>query len=263
METLSPIKKTPIYPHFGATIEGIDVNNLSKEDITYLRNSLNEHQLLILKAHTLSPKEQVEFSSIFGALETFPYNANQFEKHPEIFRLSTDKSKGYQNVGFYWHQDGSFNQIPTPISIFHLTEIPKNGGETLLADAQKVYTMLPDELKNIAENLKTNVSNSAIHDLVIEHPMTKKKGIYLNYGLTQSIFSTDEHVTQLEIKAVIDKITQYLELPDVKYRHKWEEGDIVIADNYAVFHQATPTLNDSTRTLHRTTIKGEYELNRS
>ncbi|MBW1296028.1 TauD/TfdA dioxygenase family protein [Aquimarina litoralis] len=261
MKTLNPIKTTPLYPHFGATIEGIGINHLNKEEIIFIKNSLSQHRLLIVKGHTLSPEEQVQFSSIFGELETFPYNVNQFEEHPEIFRLSTDKEKGYQNVGFYWHQDGSFNQNPTPISIFHLTEIPVNGGETLFADAQKVYTMLPKGLKDIAQRLKTNVSGTAIHDLVVTHPITQKKAIYLNYGLTKNIFSEDKSITEIEIKATLDKITQYLELPDVKYKHKWEDGDIVIADNFAVFHKATPTLNDSTRTLHRTTIKGNYTLN--
>ncbi len=262
MATFNPIKTTPIYPQFGAIIDGVDVTNISEDNKALLIKALREHRLLVVKGHTLSPEEQVQFSSIFGELETFPYNSNQFKDYPEIFRLSTNKEKGYQNVGFYWHQDGSFSQNPTPISIFHLTEIPAYGGETLFADAQKVYLMLPEQLKGIAEHLKTNVSGTAIHNLVIDHPITGKKAIYLNYGLTRSIFSKEKNITQVEIKAVLDKITRYLELPDVKYKYKWEEGDIVIADNFAVFHQATPTLNDSTRTLHRTTIKGEYEHNR-
>lgn len=263
METLYPIKTTAIYPHFGVVIDGVDATNINEEDKELLLENVRKHRLVVVKGHTLSPEEQVQFSRIFGELETFPYHPNQFKDHPEIFRLSTDKEKGHQNVGFYWHQDGSFNPNPTPISIFHLIEIPAYGGETLFADAQKVYRMLPKHLKDIAERLKTNVSSTAIHDLVIDHPVTQEKAIYLNYGLTRGIFSEEKNITEMEIKAVLDKITQYLELPDVKYKHKWEVDDIVIADNFAVFHQATPTLNDSTRTLHRTTIKGEYKLNRN
>ncbi len=263
MKTINPLKTTPIYPQFGAVIDGLDVTNISKDGQALIIENLRKHRLVVIKGPTLGPEEQVQFSSIFGELETFPYHPNQFKDHPEIFRLSTNKEKGHQNVGFYWHQDGSFNQNPTPISIFHLTEIPAYGGETLFADAQKVYRMLPKHLKDIAKHLKTNVSGTATHDLVINHPVTGEKAIYLNYGLTRSIFSKEKNITEAEIKAVFDRITQYLELPDVKYKHKWEEGDIVIADNFAVFHQATPTLNDSTRTLHRTTIKGEYTLGRN
>ncbi|MGB5818813.1 MAG: TauD/TfdA family dioxygenase [Saonia sp.] len=261
MKTIRKTKNTGLYPDFGVIIEGLDINNMNKDETVDLRTKLQEHQLLLVKAKTMRPKEQVEFSKVFGALEKFPYSPTQFKEYPEIFRLSTDTEKGYENVGFYWHQDGSFNTTPTSISIFHLTEIPRTGGATLFANAYRLYDLLPEAMKTIAENLKTEDRGGAVHDVVITHPITGKKAIYLNFGLTRQIYSTNE-TKQEDIKAALDKISRIINLPDVMYTHHWKEGDIVIIDNYAVFHKATAVKDGSTRTLHRTTIKGHHTLNR-
>lgn len=261
MKTIDNRTVSSLYPDFGSIIKIDNINKVDNEEAELLREKLYKDQLLIVKAKTLHPKEQIQFSKIFGDLETFPYNPSQFKEFPEIFRLSTDIKKGYKNVGFYWHQDGSFNQMPTPISIFHLTEIPKSGGATLFANAQKVYNLLPTEMKKIALHLKTQDRGGAIHDVVITHPITNKKAIYLNFGLTDQIFATN-NTKREDIKNVITKIAEIIELPDVKYTHNWQKGDTVIIDNYAVFHKATAIQDNSIRTLHRTTVKGKHMLNR-
>ncbi|WP_271766238.1 TauD/TfdA dioxygenase family protein [Aquimarina algiphila] len=260
METISKITQTKLYEDFGTIIENLNIDDIDKKETIDLKALLQKHQLLIVKSRTLTPKEQVVFSKKFGELETFPFYPTQFKDYPEIFRLSTDIKKGHKNVGFYWHQDGSFDIKPTPISIFHLIKIPKSGGETLFSNAYKVYDLLPEEMKTIAEHLKTVHAGGIKHDLVITHPITGKKAIYINFGLTHQIYSINNSKKE-DIRAVIDEIERIINLPDVMYAHSWEEGDIVVIDNYSVFHQATRVNDDTERTLHRTTIKGSNTLN--
>ena len=116
-------------------------------------------------------------------------------------------------------------------------------------------------MKKIAEHLKTEDRGGVQHDVLIAHPITGKKAIYLSFGLTRQIFSTN-HTDRQEIKEVLDEITRIIELPDVKYAHNWKEGDIVIIDNYSVFHKATQVKDGSVRILPRTTIKGNHTLNK-
>jgi len=62
------------------------------------------------------------------------------------------------------------------------------------------------------------------------------------------------------------EITGILDRPDVGYSHKWEEGDVIIIDNLAVAHKATPgahTAKSGLRILHRTTCKGSAPLDPS
>jgi hypothetical protein len=49
----------------------------------------------------------------------------------------------------------------------------------------------------------------------------------------------------------------HLDRPDISYSHKWNEGDVIVIDNLAVAHKASPgahTLSSGLRILHRTTV---------
>ena len=252
----------PLTPHLGAVITGLDLSQAHYEEglVTEIKEAFTTYQLLLIKDKILTPAEQVRFSRIFGELEKFPYSPSQVKEYPEIFRLSTNLEKGYTNVGFYWHQDGSFRPTPTAASIFHLVKVPKSGGETLFANAYEAYKRIPDHLKSLAERLKTVHEGNIIHDLVIPHPATGKKALYLNMGLVKSIMGFEK-----EEKAKVDELISHfqpiLDHPEVMYTHPWEEGDLIVADNYSVFHQATPTAPEEERTLHRTTVAGGLTLN--
>ncbi|MEM8907148.1 MAG: TauD/TfdA family dioxygenase [Bacteroidota bacterium] len=263
MKVKAKYRTTALRPDWGLVVNGLDLHQpLDATTATQLQALLQQHQLLVIKGHSaLEPAQQVAFSKVFGTLETFPYNGNQLKAFPEVFRLSTDRKKGYQNVGFYWHQDGSFKPQPTAISIFHLVDLPTNGGATLFANAHQVYDLLPKASQAIAKKLKTRDRGGVVHDLVIQHPFTGREAIYLNMGLTDQIFATSP-LERTQISNLLQEIENIFAQATIPYTHHWEKGDVVVADNYAVFHQATAVEGEGTRTLHRTTIEGQHALNR-
>lgn len=60
-----------------------------------------------------------------------------------------------------------------------------------------------------------------------------------------------------DMDAFFGRFSDLLDDPAVSYSHKWREGDVVIIDNLAVAHKASPgahTLASGLRILHRTTI---------
>jgi len=60
-----------------------------------------------------------------------------------------------------------------------------------------------------------------------------------------------------EMEAFFSAFSSLLDNPAVSHSHKWEEGDVVIIDNLAVAHKATPgahTKAAGLRILHRTTV---------
>ncbi|MEM7552212.1 MAG: TauD/TfdA family dioxygenase [Bacteroidota bacterium] len=256
------IQIEPLKPHLGAIITSLDLSTkqYDGEVIKEIMDAYRTYQLLLFRDTILRPEEQIRFSQLFGKLETFPYRPTQIREHPEIFRLSTNEDEGYLNVGFYWHQDGSFRNTPTATSIFHLVKVPHEGGETLFANAYEAYEKIPEHLKELAEKMKTIHEGNVVHDLVITHPVTGKKALYLNLGLVRSVkgFETDERDKAEELMSLFKSI---LDDPKVMYTHEWKEGDLIVADNYSVFHQATETKPDYERTLHRTSILGEATLN--
>ena len=60
-----------------------------------------------------------------------------------------------------------------------------------------------------------------------------------------------------EMDTFFTALSEHLDRPDISYSHKWQQGDVIIIDNLAVAHKATPgahTLAEGLRILHRTTI---------
>ena len=52
-------------------------------------------------------------------------------------------------------------------------------------------------------------------------------------------------------------LSEHLDRADVSYSHKWQQGDVIVIDNLAVAHKASPgahTMKSGLRILHRTTI---------
>ena len=66
-----------------------------------------------------------------------------------------------------------------------------------------------------------------------------------------------------EMDQFFTEFSALLDRPDVSYSHKWAEGDVIVIDNLAVAHKATPGAHTSAsglRILHRTTCKGSGPL---
>jgi alpha-ketoglutarate-dependent 2,4-dichlorophenoxyacetate dioxygenase len=59
-------------------------------------------------------------------------------------------------------------------------------------------------------------------------------------------------------RALLKELLAHAERPEFRYRHEWREGDLVIWDNRAVLHRATPYDTVRYRRLmQRTTVSGD------
>lgn len=245
------MKISPLNEQLGALVTDIDITKaLPIAEKQKLQLALTEHSLLLFRGETLSAQQQINFSRTFGELEVFPWHPSQIKGAPEIFRLANDPNKGYENVGMYWHSDGTFREKSTPISIFHLIEVPEHGGDTWFSHLRKTWLSLPENVKEKIHQLKTVHSNNVIHPLVNKHPVTGHEHIYINVGLTAGILG----LSTQDSRDVIGQIDQHLSLPKNSYQHQWKPGDLLVADNFGVAHQAIPVGKTSNRILHRTTI---------
>ncbi|WP_028217046.1 TauD/TfdA dioxygenase family protein [Paraburkholderia oxyphila] len=238
---------------FGAHVEEADLTSLSHDDVNRLRTALLEHGLLVIQNQELSPAGQVRMSEAFGTLETFPPGQGQLAEYPQIFRVASQPAKGHTNVGRYWHSDGSFLAAATPISIWYLVAQPAMGGETLFADLREAYRAYPEERKPAIDGLVTLHRNGTKHPLVMQHPATREPSLYFNVGLTGGVVG----YTPEQFMALRTDLDDHLSRAGAAYVHHWDEGDVVIADNFRVAHRATPISADQHRILDRTTVRAD------
>lgn len=225
---------------------------LSSDTADRLRHMLSIHGLLVIRAVPLTPRQQIDFSRAFGEVEILPWQPSQLVEHPEIFRVSNHADHGLVEVGSSWHSDGAYLKLPREISIFHIVRVPEHGGETQFTSLQGAFDAASTALLKQLYKKYLIFEDGVTQPIVRRHPVTGRLGLYVTLGSSRKM--NEERIDIAD--ALFTSIEDLLSRNAAVYTHKWQEGDIVVADNFCVAHRARATPPRYLRILHRTTIVG-------
>jgi len=93
-----------------------------------------------------------------------------------------------------------------------------------------------------------------VHPVVISHPLTGRKALYVNSQYTARF----EGMTEEESRPLLDYLCRHCTQPRLTWRHYWLDGDVLIWDNRNVQHYVVKDVFDSaSRTYHRTSTIGD------
>jgi alpha-ketoglutarate-dependent 2,4-dichlorophenoxyacetate dioxygenase len=276
---------TRLTPHFAARVDGIDITRpLDEPAWKDIRAALDEHSVLVFRGQPLDDDTQTAFSRRFGSLEVtrsinpaagtpFARQSNLDIKTGEVIPPD-DRRMVYQLANMLWHSDSSFKEVPSLCSLLSARIVPPEGGATEFASTRCAYPSLTDELKRRVETATAvhdfSWSREQIrpgfftekeraeyppvrHPLVRTNPVNGRRALFLGAHASHIVGMPVEDGRAL-LKALLDHVTQ----PEFRYRHEWQEGDLVIWDNRCVLHRATPF--DTTRhkrLMQRTTVSGD------
>jgi taurine dioxygenase len=76
-----------------------------------------------------------------------------------------------------------------------------------------------------------------VQPLVVTHPVTGRKGLYLNTARMEGVLGMDRDEADALIAELMGRATH----PRYEYRHAWRAGDLVIWDNRTVLIRPTAT----------------------
>ena len=273
---------------FAARIDGVDLARPMDEPTwAAVRAALDEHSVLVFRGQSLDDDAQIAFSRRFGPLEItrsmnptagtpFARQSNLDIKTGEVIPPD-DRRMVYQLANMLWHSDSSFKEVPSLCSLLSARIIPPEGGATEFASARCAYPTLPEPL---TRRVETAV---AVHDFAwsrdqirpgfftekeraeyppVRHPVVRmnpvngRKSLFLGAHASHIVGMPVEDGRAL-LKTLLDHVTQ----PQFRYRHEWQQGDLVIWDNRCVLHRATPF--DTTRhkrLMQRTTVSGTPDV---
>jgi len=279
----------PVSPHIGAEVIGADLrqpvgDNLFRE----LHQAwVDADGLLVVRDQQITPEQQIAFSRRFGELASAGDNPiiqkYALPGYPEIFRVSNKKQDGEplgrEDAGTYWHADGTWQTFPSKASILYGIEIPRVGGNTMFADLYQAWETLTPTLQRMIEGLQAVhamanaggtsfereftgkgdvvAAKTAVHPLVITHPDSGRKALFVNRGYTAQIVG----LSRAESDALLGFLFQHSTAPELVYRHSWRPRDLVIWDNRCTAHYAIPDYKAvGDRYLHRTSVKGDRPM---
>ena len=97
-----------------------------------------------------------------------------------------------------------------------------------------------------------DATQDAVHPVVLVHPRTGRKGLYVNPDFTLRL----EGWTEAESKPLLDYLYTHAARPEFTCRFRWREGSIAFWDNLATWHFALNDYQGARRLMHRITLEG-------
>ena len=271
------IEVRPLSETGGAEIVGIDLSRpvdvAAQEAIL---DAWHAHHMLLFRDQSLDDAAAVRFCRIFGEIQPERQTPSAADRHePGIHYVANTRKDAILPDGDIWfHSDQIFYDLPAMATSLYCIDAPREGGETRFGNCHLAYESLDEETKRRLEGLKAESSylyNSpnrlhkvtaersgnelcAIHPVVRTHPVTGRKGLYVNRLMTDFIVGMD----RAESDALLEQLFDRIEQPQFLWQHKWREGDQVIWDNRSVVHaRNTYDHTNDKRTLRRIAVKGD------
>jgi len=265
---------TRLTPVIGAEVANIDLGSLDVEAGRWIVSALAEHKVLIFRDQHLTPEAHKTVARLFGTGRIHVHHLVRGRTaDDEITPVNHDATSRF-NIGDGWHSDASCDPEPIAASVFHLKQMPSGGGgDTLFADMHECWqrlsppvqamltglTALHDGGKGYGEDYGISAEttgrayNRTHHPVVIDHPVTGKKLLFVNTGFTTRI----DGVTTHESRALLDMLFRHIDLTVTAHlRIQWQAGTVAIWDNIATQHQAIWDYYPETRLADRVSVIG-------
>jgi taurine dioxygenase len=264
-------------PQCGVEITGVSLAQCSDQEMAAIQQAIYEHGVAVFRDQDFSPEQHIAFAKRWGGIDLnnyFPLDP----RWPEIALVS--KAPDQQtNIGGAWHTDHSYDQVPAMGSVLVARVLPPQGGDTLFAHMGAAYDSLCDELKAQIEDLQAfhtadhvykadglyaqtdvgdilrgqDLTTGAVHPVVIRHPHTGRKLLYVNSAFTIHFIGQ----TRVESLPLLAQLIEAALAEDNQCRVEWRPGTVAIWDNRTTWHNAMNDYHGHAREMHRITLSGE------
>ena len=277
----------PLAPAIGVEISGIDLwQTLDAVTFEKVLAAFNTHSVILIRGQSLVEAQQVLFARRFGPLASaVNRNSGLSQDYSSSFLISNVRENG-KLIGalpdgeMLFHSDQCYVERPCMAGLLYGIEIPSHGGDTIFANMHAAYESLPGDLRRAVEGRKAmnifeyhedgGYGQSAMeiyqsapagakchaHPIVRTHPVTGRKALYVNRGMTLCI----EGMDRAESDALLLKIFDHQEQARFQYVHHWRVGDLIMWDNRCTLHARTDFPATERRLLRRVTVLGEIPV---
>ena len=265
---------------FGAVVSKISLAELDDATFAELYRVFLDYGFLVFPEQFLSEQQNIEFGQRFGELEfgALPL-ANQHRNDDGECKqmIDVDTQRMRTNIGNEaWHTDSTYWPISSKCALLSAVKVPKQGGQTELADMRAGFAALPDDLRQRVQTLsafhsteysqandlgdfprrdKSSIyhGEAYLRPLVKTHPETGIRNLFIGrhaFGIPGLKREESRRLLQTLLEHVVSE-------PQRVYQHQWREGDLLVWDNRALLHRACPYDYSEPRVLIGTRVAGD------
>jgi alpha-ketoglutarate-dependent 2,4-dichlorophenoxyacetate dioxygenase len=274
---------TPLTPLFAARIEGVDAAQpVAAPVMAALRDALDRYAVLVLPGQHLDDAAQIAFSQGFGALEMT--RAGALGAGSAVIVLSnigpageivapSDKQVLNNKANRLWHHDSSFKPVPARASLLSARQIPGAGGNTEFAFMRGAFAALDaaeqQRLKRLVAWHDFGWSRARVDAALVsdaeraQHPPVRQAVVLEENPYGPALYlgahaRSIDGMGEAESRKLIESLMAHATEDRFIYSHRWSPHDLLIWDNRAVLHRATPFASTTERRhMVRTTVAGQ------
>lgn len=259
--------------NIGATIGGVDLRDpLPAETVEVLHKAILDYGVIFFRGQDITMDQYWRFMENFGQPHKEESTGTD-EDGPEDVLTGDLVHTRYSTA--VWHADTTSLERPPIATALRAVLVPEFGGDTCWASTTAAYDALPQPMKSMLDGLtavhsieetfermaeysapfragySSRNETTQVHPVVLTHPETGRKSLYVSECFTTRIVELDKAASQ----AVLGYLFRHIERPPFTMRWKWTANDMCIWDNRAVQHFAVPDYQTS-RQMQRIVIAG-------
>ena len=272
------MEMVPLALACGVEIRGVALTQAQGDSLEAIKQAVYENGVALFRGqHDFTPEAHIAFARRWGGIDLnnyFPLT----EGHPEI-AVVRKRADQVTNIGGGWHTDHSYDQVPAMGSVLVARTLPPSGGDTLWAHMGAAYDALSDDLKQEIEGLEAyhsadhiyeedglyaqtdmaadlrgqSLRTGATHPVVIRHPHTGRRLLYVNSAFTLNFVGR----TRAESLPLLQRLYDTATAANNTCRVAGEPGSVAIWDNRTTWHLAMNDYQGHAREMHRITLTGE------
>ena len=274
-----PLITEKLTPKIGSELKVDKKTLLSGEFTAEIRRLLEQRGVLIARDIGLDDAEEMAFANTLGTVRLGTVKAEGVDG---ILKVTFDKKENptyanYFGGTFFWHMDGTYDEVPPFGGILTPRVLSPTGGQTEFANTYAAYDALPELEKNALEGLKVVHTIEAAHRCYTPDPTAEERAFWNTFpirvhpliwvhrsGHKSLVLSTSgdhiEGMDRADSDVLLRRLLDWATQPQFVYQHQWKMGDMVLWDNTRTMHRVLKFDTECGRRLHRVTLEAEEPL---
>lgn len=261
----------PLSGTIGAVVSGVQLNALTPQLLSFIKQALSDHLVLFFRNQRLDPSMLRVVAAKFGKPIPYPFVAG-LEDLPEVIEV-VKQPKEMTNFGGVWHSDTAYLPTPAMGALLYADTVPEAGGDTIFTNMHEVLNSLSPGLRDLLSRLTAvNDADSAAiaetrpnqqkkgckaeHPVIRIHPETGKSLLYVNRAHTTRFSGMSVKESAPLLGYLFDQIEQ----PEFSCRFSWQPGSLAFWDNRACQHYPLNDYQGQYRRMLRVSLAGDKPI---
>ncbi len=260
---------------FGILLRPIKPNlDILQLDVNFLREMVWREKLIIMRGFCTFTDAQnlTEFCERWGQISIWP-----FGKVLELVEQNNPEDHIFDNNYVPLHWDGMYRPQVPEFQIFHCVRAPQVGqrGRTTFSNTVLALQNTPTQVRSLWEKVTGTYErkmefyhSKTVSPVVDSHPLrgfsviryneppNSEFGKFLNPPVLEFNGVSPEVLTEFHrsLQKALYSAKNY-------YAHEWQEGDVVVADNFSLLHGRESFQTKAPRHLRRVHVLSNPPLN--